>query len=230
MADTILAVENLSKTFTMHLRGGIVLPVLEHVTFTVAAGECVVLGGPSGAGKSSIMKIVAGTYQARSGAVKVRHRGALVDTTAMTARDFAAVRRETIAEVTQFLRAIPRVSALDLVSAAGGGDGAREEAASLLTRLNLPERLWGLPPATFSGGEKQRVNIAAGFIRKTPLLLVDEPTASLDAANRAVVVDLITAKKAAGTAILGIFHDHEVREAVCDRVVDVTAFAPRRAA
>ncbi len=227
---TILEVENLAKTFTMHLRGGVTLPVVSGVSFEVAAGECVVLGGPSGAGKSSVLKIVAGTYAANAGAVCVRHRGALVDTTTLTAREISAVRRETVADVTQFLRAIPRVAAIDLVAAAGVGETARDEAAALLTRLNLPERLWSLPPATFSGGEKQRVNIAAGFIRRTPLLLVDEPTASLDHANRDVVVELIGEKKAAGTAVLGIFHDREVRDAVCDRIVDVTQFAPREAA
>ncbi|RAI03992.1 phosphonate C-P lyase system protein PhnL [Acuticoccus sediminis] len=227
---TILEVEGLAKTFTMHLRGGVRLPVVADAAFSVAAGECVVLGGPSGAGKSSVLKIVAGTYAANHGAVRVRHRGGMVDTTRLSAREMGAVRRETIADVTQFLRAIPRVPAIDLVAAAGTGETARDEAAHLLTRLNLPERLWSLPPATFSGGEKQRVNIAAGFIRRTPLLLVDEPTASLDHANREVVVELIREKKAAGTAVLGIFHDRDVRDAVCDRVVDVTKFAPGDAA
>lgn len=237
---TILDAEGLAKTFTMHLRGGIALPVVSGVTFAVAAGECVVLGGPSGAGKSSILKMISGTYAADAGSIRVRHRGAMVDLATLSARELGAVRRETIAEVTQFLRAIPRVSALDLVAAAGaaapgggtpgGGAVARARAEALLARLNLPERLWGLPPATFSGGEKQRVNIAAGFIREAPLLLVDEPTASLDAANRQVVIELIEEKKTAGTAILGIFHDAEVREAVCGRSVDVTRFAAARAA
>lgn len=228
---TVLDVRGLGKTFTMHLQGGVRLPVMEGAEFEVAAGECVVLGGPSGAGKSSVLKIVAGTYLASAGSVKVLHRGAMVDLVGLAAREMIAVRRETIANVTQFLRAIPRVPAIELVAApvvaALGREAAMARAGELLARLNLPRGLWGLPPATFSGGEKQRVNIAAGFIRAAPLLLVDEPTASLDAANRAVVVAMIAEKKAAGTAILGIFHDAAVREAVADRVVDVTRFAPR---
>lgn len=227
-AHPILHVEGLAKTFVMHLQDGVALPVVEGVTFEVAAGECVVLGGPSGSGKSSVLKMVAGTYGASAGAIRVRHRGVPVDLTRLTAREMIAVRAETIASVTQFLRVIPRVPAIDLVAAVAVGTDRREAAAALLRRLNLPERLWGLPPATFSGGEKQRVNIAAGFVRRTPLLLVDEPTASLDAANRDVVAELIAEKKAAGTAVLGIFHDEAVRERVADRIVDVARFAAAR--
>ncbi|WP_420391516.1 phosphonate C-P lyase system protein PhnL [Acuticoccus sp.] len=228
--EPALVVDGLSKRFVLHLQRGLALPVVEGAGFSVSPGECVVLGGPSGAGKSSVLKMVAGTYGASAGRIIVRHRGAPVDLVALTARELIAVRRETIAEVTQFLRVIPRVPTLDVVAAPAeaelGADQARDRAAALLARLNLPQRLWGLPPATFSGGEKQRVNIARGFIRNAPLLLLDEPTASLDAANRDVVVALIEEKKAAGTAILGIFHDEAVRARVADRIVDVSGFAP----
>ena len=101
---------------------------------------------------------------------------------------------------------------------------AEHRAAALLTRLAIPEQLWSLPPATFSGGEQQRVNIARGFITELPLLLLDEPTASLDAGNRDVVTGLIREKLARGAAILGIFHDAAVRGVVADRVVDVELF------
>jgi len=225
-----LELEGVSKAFTMHLQGGVRLDVVEGVSFTVAPGECVVLGGPSGAGKSSIMKMVAGTYAATAGAIRVRHRGEPVDIVRAGDRTLIAVRRESLSIVSQFLRAIPRVPAIDLVVENAGTGEARERAAALLTRLNLPRALWALPPATFSGGEKQRVNVAAGFVRETPLLLLDEPTASLDAHNRDVVVTMIEEKKAAGTAILGIFHDAEVRARVADRIVDVTGFAPKKAA
>ena len=232
---TALVINNLSKTFTMHLRDGVVLPVVEGVDFAVAAGECVVLGGPSGAGKSSILKMVYGNYGVDRGAILLRVGEGVVDLAAADPRTVLTLRRDTIGYVSQFLRTVPRVSALDVVAEPLMVRGverevARERAARLLDRLNLPERLWSLPPATFSGGEQQRVNIARGFITDHPVLLLDEPTASLDATNRAVVVAMIAEKKAGGVALLGIFHDKEVREAVADRIVDVTAFAPGIAA
>ncbi|MDN2568047.1 phosphonate C-P lyase system protein PhnL [Aquibium sp. A9E412] len=232
---TPLVLSEVAKTFTMHLRGGLALPVVDAVSFAVAAGECAVLGGPSGAGKSSILKMVYGNYAADSGQIIVEHHGRLVDIAAAAPRTVLAVRRDTVGYVSQFLRAVPRVSALDIVAeplvARGvAAHAAQERARALLDRLNLPERLWTLPPATFSGGEQQRVNIARGFITDHPVLLLDEPTASLDRANRAVVMALIAEKKAAGTALLGIFHDADVREAVADSVIDVTRFAPGRRA
>ena len=232
---TALSVQNLAKTFTMHLRGGISLPVVDNVTFEVEAGECVVLGGPSGAGKSSILKMVYGNYGVDAGAIVIQHHGTPVDLATADPRTVLTLRRDSIGYVSQFLRTVPRVSALDVVAEpllirGVERSAAQERARELLARLNLPERLWALPPATFSGGEQQRVNIARGFITDHPVLLLDEPTASLDATNRAVVVAMIGEKKAAGTALLGIFHDEDVRGQVADRILDVTAFAPRIAA
>lgn len=225
-----LELRDVAKTFTMHLRHGLRLPVVREVSFTVAPGECVVLGGPSGAGKSSILKMVYGNYAADCGAILVAHDGAVLDIAAAEPRAVLAARRTTIGYVSQFLRVVPRVAARDVVAepliAAGVERGAAiARAETLLARLNLPEKLRDLPPATFSGGEQQRVNVARGFIAGRPLTLLDEPTASLDAENRAVVVGLIREAKAAGTSFLGIFHDAEVREAVADRVIDVTRFA-----
>ncbi|MBK8456900.1 MAG: phosphonate C-P lyase system protein PhnL [Phyllobacteriaceae bacterium] len=230
-----LAVSGLSKRFVMHLQGGIDLPVLENASFALAAGQCAVLGGPSGAGKSSILKMLYGNYGVDAGNIFVRHRGAATDLASAPPREVIAIRRETIGYVSQFLRVVPRIAALDIVAeplvhrgvAAGN---ARDVASTMLARLNLPERLWRLPPATFSGGEQQRVNIARGFITDHPILLLDEPTASLDAGNREVVIAMIGEKKAAGVALLGIFHDEDVRDAVADRIIDVTAFAPKRRA
>ena len=225
-----LELRDVAKTFTMHLRHGLRLPVVREVSFAVAPGECVVLGGPSGAGKSSILKMVYGNYAADCGAILVAHDGVVLDIAAAEPRAVLAARRTTIGYVSQFLRVVPRVAARDVVAepliAAGVERGAAiARAEGLLARLNLPEKLWDLPPATFSGGEQQRVNVARGFIAGRPLTLLDEPTASLDAENRAVVVGLIREAKAAGTSFLGIFHDAEVREAVADRVIDVTRFA-----
>ncbi|BCG78251.1 phosphonate C-P lyase system protein PhnL [Mesorhizobium sp. 113-3-3] len=232
---TPLVVSDVAKSFTMHLRDGIKLPVVAGVSFSIKAGECTVLGGPSGAGKSSILKMLYGNYAVDEGQIIVRHEDGLIDLALASPRTVLAVRRQTIGYVSQFLRTVPRVSALDvvaepLIERGEEREVARGKARALLAQLNLPEKLWALPPATFSGGEQQRVNIARGFITEHPILLLDEPTASLDATNRDVVIALIAAKKAAGVALLGIFHDHDVREAVADRIIDVTAFAPGKLA
>jgi alpha-D-ribose 1-methylphosphonate 5-triphosphate synthase subunit PhnL len=226
----LLEVTKAAKTFTMHLQGGVELPVVSGVTFHVNAGECVVLAGPSGAGKSSILKMVFGNYCCDSGSIVTRHNGKVVDIATAAPREVLKVRRETIGYVSQFLRAVPRVPSLDVVAepllAAGiARDEARVRAGNLLRRLNIAERLWTLPPSTFSGGEQQRINIARGFLSNLPILLLDEPTASLDADNRAIVVDLIAEKKKAGVAMLAIVHDDEVRAQIADRTVDVTTFA-----
>lgn len=197
---TPLVVSDVAKSFTMHLRDGIRLPVVANVSFSIKAGECAVLGGPSGAGKSSILKMVYGNYAVDRGQIIVPYGDRLVDLASADPRTVLGVRRDMIGYVSQFLRTVPRVSALDVVAeplVARGIDRteARDKAAALLAGLNLPERLWSLPPATFSGGEQQRVNIARGFITDHPILLLDEPTASLDAKNREVVVSMIRSKK-----------------------------------
>ncbi|MBB3965091.1 MULTISPECIES: phosphonate C-P lyase system protein PhnL [Rhizobium] len=230
---TPLVVSEVSKSFTMHLRDGIKLPVVSDVSFSVASGECVVLGGPSGIGKSSLLKMIYGNYAVDSGQILVKHQDRIVDLATTDPRTIIEVRRQTLGYVSQFLRTVPRVAAIDvvaepLVARGTKADVAREKAAELLAKLNLPEALWQLPPATFSGGEQQRVNIARGFITDHTILLLDEPTASLDAKNRAVVVEMIAEKKAKGVGLLGIFHDEEVREAVADRILDVQKFSPRR--
>ena len=231
---TPLVVSEVAKSFTMHLRDGIKLPVVSDVSFSVAAGECVVLGGPSGIGKSSLLKMIYGNYAVDTGQILVNHQGRVVDLASADPRTIIEVRKQSLGYVSQFLRTVPRVAALDVVAEPLLARGvpaseARERAAILLTKLNLPEALWQLPPATFSGGEQQRVNIARGFITDHTILLLDEPTASLDATNRAVVVGMIADKKKAGVALLGIFHDEEVREAAADRILDVQKFSPRKA-
>ncbi|MEJ1159736.1 phosphonate C-P lyase system protein PhnL [Prosthecomicrobium sp. N25] len=231
----LIRLDGVSKTFTMHLQGGKRLPVVAGVSLAVEPGECVVLGGPSGAGKSSILKMIYGNYRCDAGRILVGRPGDAVDVASAEPRRIVGLRRTTLGYVSQFLRTIPRVSALDLVAAAAREQGiptedAMARARRLLSRLNVPERLWSLPPATFSGGEQQRVNIARGFVGDHAALLLDEPTASLDALNRAAVVALIEEKKAQGVALLGIFHDEDVRDQVADRILDVTRFAVPAAA
>ncbi|KAA0699107.1 phosphonate C-P lyase system protein PhnL [Neorhizobium sp. P12A] len=232
---TPLVVSEVHKSFTMHLRDGIRLPVVADVSFSVAAGECVVLGGPSGIGKSSLLKMIYGNYAVDAGQILINHKDRIVDLATADPRTVLDVRRQTLGYVSQFLRTVPRVAAIDVVAepllARGESQSvAKQRAADLLAQLNLPEELWQLPPATFSGGEQQRVNIARGFITDHTILLLDEPTASLDARNRGVVVEMIEEKKKAGVALLGIFHDTEVRDSVADRILDVSKFSPRKTA
>jgi alpha-D-ribose 1-methylphosphonate 5-triphosphate synthase subunit PhnL len=234
-ANELLRVEGLSKAFTLHLHGGARLPVVHGVSFTVAAGECVVLGGPSGVGKSSILKMAFGNYVIGEGRILLADGDRVIDVARAGAADILDARRRIVGYVSQFLRVIPRVGAIDVVAAAAQESGldraaARDRAASLLARLDLPERLWSVPPATFSGGEQQRVNIARGFAGRHRLLILDEPTASLDAANRGAVIDLIAERKALGTGFLATFHDEDVRARVADRIVDVSLFSDREAA
>ncbi|APE44513.1 phosphonate C-P lyase system protein PhnL [Sulfitobacter alexandrii] len=223
----MIHVENLCKSFTLHNQGGTVIPVMENAALSVAAGECVGLIGASGAGKSTLMRMLYGNYLAASGSIRIGE----VDVARAAPRDILALRRDTLGYVSQFLRVVPRVPTLDVVAEpllrTGHDTGAaRARAGDLLARLNIPQRLWRLSPTTFSGGEQQRVNIARGFAHAFPVLLLDEPTASLDAANRETVLALIEEAKARGAAIVGIFHDEAARARVCDREVDVTRFTP----
>ena len=223
MAPVMLQTMGLAKGFTLHLRGGLQIPVLHDIDMQVHAGECVVLSGPSGAGKSTLLRSLYGNYRAQSGQILVRHRSEMIDLVSADPRTILAVRHETLGYVSQFLRVVPRVSALDIVAEVLIARGSPADAATdLLLQLNIPRRLHGLPPATFSGGEQQRVNLARGFIAGHPILLLDEPTASLDAANAAVVVDLIQAAKARGVAVVAICHDPAVRDAIADRLFPLT--------
>ena len=231
MTEPMILIENLSKSFTLHNQGGAVISVMEGAALSVARGECVALAGPSGAGKSTLMRMIWGNYRAASGVIRV----AGLDVAQAAPREIIALRRATLGYVSQFLRVVPRVPCLRVVAepllALGVPEAAAlARAADLLGRLNIPERLWPLSPTTFSGGEQQRVNIARGFAHPFPVLLLDEPTASLDARNREVVLALIEAAKARGAAIVGIFHDDAARAGLCDREIDVTRFTPAKAA
>ena len=226
MNPVVLRTDALAKSFTLHLQGGVRIPVLSGVGLELRAGECVVLSGPSGVGKSTLMRSLYGNYRAEAGHILIRHRGKMLDLATAEPRTILAVRHETLGYVSQFLRVVPRVPALDVVAEVLIDHGtpqaqARRRAADLLLRLNIPRRLHGLPPATFSGGEQQRVNLARGFIGNHPVLLLDEPTASLDAENRSIVVAMINEAKRRGTAIVAICHDAQVRDAIADRLFEL---------
>ena len=227
----MIDLRDVSKTFTLHNQGSAVIEVVSGVTFSVAPGECVALTGASGAGKSTLMRMIYGNYLTQKGAIRIGG----VDLVRAEPREVIALRREVLGYVSQFLRVVPRVPTLEVVAeplrAAGvPRPDAEMRARGLLGQLNIPERLWPLSPTTFSGGEQQRVNIARGFAHKYPAMLLDEPTASLDATNREVVLSLIEEAKMRGAAIIGIFHDETARARVCDREIDVTQFTPKAAA
>ena len=226
MSRTVIEVRDLCKHFVLHQQGGTRIDALDSINFSVRAGECVALFGPSGAGKSTLLKALYGNYLPTSGSIIVHCPQGEVDIASADPRTVSMLRRTCISYVSQFLRVIPRVSTMDIVAEPLLNAGVRqktayERAATLLARLNLPQRLWNLAPATFSGGEQQRVNIARGFIRPTPILLLDEPTASLDAKNRKVVVELIREACANGCAVVGIFHDDDTREKVATSHVHI---------
>jgi alpha-D-ribose 1-methylphosphonate 5-triphosphate synthase subunit PhnL len=234
MNAPLLQLENVSKCFTLHHQNGVQLRVLDRADLDLRAGECVVLDGPSGAGKSTLLKLVYANYRASGGRILIHlPDGSALDIAQADARQLVALRRDVIGYVSQFLRVIPRVPALDVVAEPLLGEGAqtpeqiaaaRQQASAWLTRLRIPERLWPLPPATFSGGEQQRINIARSLIKPRPLLLLDEPTASLDAANTRTVIELIAEARQRGSGVLGIFHDPAVAEAVATRRVPISVF------
>jgi alpha-D-ribose 1-methylphosphonate 5-triphosphate synthase subunit PhnL len=218
-----LEIHGLGKTFTLHVQGAVTLRVLKDVSLAVHPGECVVLADPSGAGKSTLLRAVYGNYLAQAGRILVRHRDRVVDMVGASPRLVLEIRRHTIGYVSQFLRVIPRVPTDQVVAGTLRARGvpaeeALERARAVLARLRIPERLWPLSPVTFSGGEQQRVNVARVFVADYPILLLDEPTASLDAASRLVVVDLIREARTRGAAVLGTVHDAQVRSEVATRV------------
>ncbi len=230
VATAGVSVRGLAKSFVLHNQGGAELRVLADLSFEVAPGECVALHGRSGSGKSTLLKCLYANYAASGGSIRISG----VELTSASPRELLRMRRETVGYVSQFLRVIPRVPALAVVAEplledgpydAGAAERARHEAEQLLLRLRIPMRLWSVPPATFSGGEQQRVNVARGLIRARPVLLLDEPTASLDSENRFTVISLIREARERGAAIVGIFHDREVREAVATRVLEMEAAA-----
>lgn len=220
----VLKIENLAKSFVLHQQGGVQIPVFECLSAEVEAGEAVAVTGPSGRGKSSLLKLIYGTYRATAGSIRVLSGGDWQDIVTAAPREVLALRREAIGYVTQFLRVIPRVPAErivaePLIDRGVAEDEALARARHLLGRLNIAERLWHLSPMTFSGGEQQRVNIARGFAAYFPVLLLDEPTASLDAENRRRVLELIGEAQGQGSAIIGVFHDAEERRLACTREI-----------
>tara|TARA_B100000035_G_C20986126_1_gene547902 strand:- start:278 stop:988 length:711 start_codon:yes stop_codon:yes gene_type:complete len=224
--DDMLRIDNLAKTFLLHNQGAKKLPVFQNISFQVKAGECLVLTGASGTGKSTLLRAIYANYLVQSGTINIRHENKWVDLASASPHEVLDIRKKTLGYVSQFLRVIPRISAIDLVCEPLIVQGklikpAKAQAKKLLNKLSIPESLWDLPPATFSGGEQQRVNIARTLIQDYPILLLDEPTASLDEKNRDAVIELINEARNQGTAVVGIFHDKYVRESVGTKMFNV---------
>jgi alpha-D-ribose 1-methylphosphonate 5-triphosphate synthase subunit PhnL len=229
MTNTILDVRRYSRQFTLHALNNKRIQALTDVSFGVTAGEVVGLVGASGSGKSTLMKSVYRTYLATTGEIRYDSlRYGPIDLARASDHQIIALRRSEITYCAQFLSVIPRVSAIDVVA-----DGlirrgtARAEARRItrdyLHRLDLPEDLWDAYPGTFSGGEQQRINVARAIIARPRLLLIDEPTASLDARTKDVVIDLIAELKATGTSVLCISHDRYTLDRMTDRIIELKA-------
>lgn len=223
----MLRVENLTKSFHLALIDNLHVVAFENVSFSVGRGAFLGITAPSGAGKSSILKCIYRTYLPESGHIWFRSAEfSDVDLAAISERQVIRLRHQEMGYVTQFLKVIPRVSAVDIVAQRLGMTGvpmdtAREKSKEMLDRLRIPRRLWDTYPATFSGGEQQRVNLARAFIVRPSLLLLDEPTASLDAQATRVVLNLLFEMKRQGTAMVGVFHDRDLMAQIADEVLNL---------
>ncbi len=224
--ETILKIEGLSKHFLLHDQTKLI-PSCANVDLSVNAGQLTALVGPTGAGKSSVLKCVYRTYLPSGGRILYRDgSGHSIDLAQASEHQMLQLRHAEIGFVTQFLHCLPRKSALDVVAEplltrGENREVAQGKARELLALLRVPERLWAVPPATFSGGEKQRVNLARGLIARPRLLLLDEPTASLDPATTDRVVELLQAIKREGVAMLAIFHHPDLVRRLGDRVIEL---------
>lgn len=225
MSGAVLSVRGLHKSFTLHTIDGRTVDALCGVDLDVGPGEHVALAGSSGAGKSSLLKCVYRTYLATAGTVHFRQAdGTAVDLVALPDRELAELRGHEVGYVSQFLRAEPRRSTFETVARAGARRGmpageARDAAADALRALNLDEVLWDVHATVLSGGEKQRVNLAAAVVQPPRLLLLDEPVSALDPANREAALALIAQLTERGVAVLGVFHDLDAMARLATRVV-----------
>ncbi len=224
----MLEVDNLSKTFRIHILGGKVIEGCSGVSFSVAEGGSLGLSGPSGTGKSTVLKCIYRTYLPTGGDIWYDSIAYGRINLARTADPVVLeIRNKEVGYVSQFFRVIPRVSAIEIVAEPlltrkGLSEGeAKKRAAEILERLNIPMNLFDAYPSTFSGGEQQRLNIARAVIWKPRLLLLDEPTASLDKDSAAVVIELLRELREQGTSVIGIFHDNRLTTSITDRTCRV---------
>ncbi len=222
-----LIVKNLSKEFTVHTRGGLKINGYDNINFELNRGEFLSLFGPSGLGKSSVLKALFRTYTTTGGEILFyKEDGGSIDIASASESEILGLRKSSIGYVSQFLQVLPRISAVDIVAQPLIEKGESESVAQIkakemLSFLNIKEELFDISPLTFSGGEQQRVNIAKGIIAPKPLLLLDEPTASLDSKNTNKVIDKLLEIKKQGVSMVGIFHDVDCMKRISDKVFDM---------
>jgi len=219
--DTLIALEGLYKAFTTHHLEKTIEP-LKNMSFEVGKGEFMGIVGRSGSGKSTIIKCIYRTYLPTKGHIWYDSQAfGKVDLATLSERQMTHLRKYEIGYVSQFLSVMPRTTSLELVVQSlleMGEDltSATEKAKEALRHFAIPEKLWDSYPNTFSGGEKLRLNIACAIVKNPRLLLLDEPTASLDNESKQKVREVIEKLKNAGTTMIGIFHDLEFMEGLCD--------------
>ena len=231
--DLILNIIKISKDFVFHHQEGTKISVLENFSMAFFSGQTTLLTGPSGSGKSTLLRMIYAGYRIPKGNILVRHQHEMVDMATALPSLIYDIRRHTIGYVSQFLRVIPRVSALDtviepLIARRMEPRKAEQRGRQILERLNIPENLWHLSATTFSGGEQQRINLARGFAAPYPILLLDEPTASLDPENRNTVMALIHEALQAGTCVIGIFHNPLDQKEIPGRIIDMSLTSCRQ--
>jgi len=222
----ILEVNDLSKVFNLHILNNKKIEALTDINFTMQEGEIIGLTGKSGSGKSSLMKCIYRTYLASTGEIIYTSKDGGLDLVKADDHRVIELRKTEINYCSQFLSVIPRVTAVDVVCEnlfriEKDKQVARDKAKQMLEELALPGELFDAFPVTFSGGEQQRINVARAIIASPRFLLIDEPTASLDARTKDVVIDMILGLKQNGTSVLCISHDEYTLERLCDRRIDL---------
>ncbi|WP_020008153.1 ATP-binding cassette domain-containing protein [Salinicoccus albus] len=222
----MLSVQNISKSFTIHHLKQ-TRTAIGGVSLHVDKGGFLGIVGKSGSGKSTILKSIYGTYKPDAGAIMYdSQEHGTVNILDISDYDLIRLRRTEIGYVSQFLKVMPRTTSLELVTQSLLEMGepqeiALDKAKDALRHYDIPESLWNNYPNTFSGGEKLRLNIARATVKAPRLLLLDEPTASLDYDSKLKVREAISKLKANGTTLIGIFHDLDFMEGLCDHVYDM---------